>query len=465
MSYGELWRLVGQAAGALAGLGIGRGEVVALLLPDSPLAAAAFLGALRLGALPLPLNTRLAPADYAYILRDCRARLLVAEDARGIEHEHRMDAATFESLVHRASPLHASVPAEDGDPAFWLYSSGTTGRPKGILHSHRNCAQAGKFLREVIGADADTVVFCTSKMFFAYGLDNALLGPLSIGARTLQFSSWPDAEHLVEAVARHRPGCLLTMPTMFRRMLQLGRERLQPLRAVRYFYTGGERLPDSLAQQWHEAVGVELLVSYGMSETFCNATANFRGLSRGAGSIGLPLDGVACKVLDAEGRPLARGEPGLLWLRHPSLALRYSDPEATARAFRDGWISTGDICTIDEEGFIYHQGRSDELLRVAGQWVKPAEVVETVLADPRVRDAVCVVVPDTDGFERLALFVVPAVPGEAARAAQERCQDALPRFSQPKWIREVEEFPKTATGKVQRYKLREALLGESRPGH
>jgi len=154
------------------------------------------------------------------------------------------------------------------------------------------------------------------------------------------------------------------------------------------------------------------------------------------------------------------GEPGIMWIKHPSLALGYHNPEATAKAFRDGWFCTGDLFVRDPEGFYYHQGRADELLRIAGQWVKPGEVEEAVLADGRLREAACVVVPDRDGFDRLALFVVAAQPGDGTVVAQARCDEKLPQYSRPKWVREVGELPRTPTGKIQRFRLRELLVAE-----
>ena len=196
-----------------------------------------------------------------------------------------------------------------------------------------------------------------------------------------------------------------------------------------------------------------------MSETFCNAFANFPGQHRG-GSCGVPLAGVAAKLLDERGQEVADDAPGVLWLRHPSLALGYKSAEMTARAFRDGWFCTGDLFTRDADGFWSHQGRADELYRIAGQWVKPAELEETVLADRRIREAACVVVPDADGLDRLALFVVGA-DDRAVEVALARLGE-LPRHARPKWVRAVTELPRTATGKVQRFRLREQLVAELR---
>ena len=470
VTYAELSADVDHASNLLTSLGLRRGDRVGLLMNDSPLAGAAFLGAVAAGIVPMPLNTRLAPEDYAFIAADSQAKLFI------VEPEYRPNIAnlpaslsilaargnddSFEARLVGAGKGRMAAPTDANEPAFLLYSSGTTGRPKGILLSHHTCAGSGKLLREAMRADESTVVLTTSKMFFAYGLENGLLAPLRFGATSIQFSEWAEPETVVSQVARHGATCVLTVPTFYRRMLCLGAERLAPMRRVHFFYTGGERLPESLANEWQAAVGKPLHVGYGLSETHCNVTANFPDRNRGAASIGEPLADVQCRILDLQGNEVARGEPGILWIKHPTIAIGYTDPAATARAFRDGWFCTNDLCTMDDAGFIYHHGRGDELLKIAGQWVKPSEVEDTALADARVREAACVVVRNAEGFDRLALFIVPATPGEGAAAAEVRCEAALPRYSRPTWIREVDELPKNATGKVQRFRLREALLRE-----
>ncbi len=472
-SYGALAELTGRVASVLRDTGLEAGERVCLLMNDTPLFCAAFLGALRAGAVAIPLNTRLPAEELRFIVEDSDAALLIydpsfallAGEIAGARARPRLLAArgaevSLEARARAASAIVRSHPTRGADPAFWLYSSGTTGRPKAIVHSHANAAQAGKLLREVANAGPGSVVLATSKLFFAFALDNAFTGALACGATTILNEGWPEPEAIVAQVAQHRPSVFFTVPTFFRRLLALPAGQLRAFADTPINITGGERLPDAILRQWRETVGTDILVAYGMSETFCNAMSNLPDRKRD-GSVGVPLGGVEARILDQRGAEVASGEPGVLWVRHPSLALGYKDPERTARAFRDGWFCTGDLFTRDEDGFYTHQGRSDELYRVAGQWVKPSEVEEAVLGDGLAREAACVVVPDGDGFERLALFVVSGAATPVLAAAQARCQQALPRHSQPKWIREVAALPRTATGKVQRFVLRERLLAET----
>ncbi len=469
VSYGALDAAAAQAAHALGALGLGRGERVAFLMHDSPRFCAAFLGALRAGAVALALNPRLPAADLAFVVADSEARLLVADPefldiaraacagtagrvvpARGADD-------TLAAAVARASAEFPTAATRADEPAFWMYSSGTTGKPKGILHSHANCAHAGKLYREVLKADESLIVLATSKLFFAFALDHAFLGVLAAGGTTILNEGWPEPEAILAQARAHRPTIFLTVPTFFRRLLALPAAELAPLAGVRANLTGGERFPDAVAAKWREAVGTEVLVVYGMSETFTPVMASAPG-GRRAASCGGPLGGVEARLVGSDGSPAARGAPGVLWIKHPSLTLGYRSDEATARAFRDGWFCTGDVFTHDADGTWTHQGRADDLLKVAGQWVNPREVEEAALADPRVREAACVVVPDRDGFDRLAMFVVG---DDAARVAAARL-DGVPRHSQPKWVRELAELPRTATGKVQRFKLRERLERELR---
>jgi acyl-coenzyme A synthetase/AMP-(fatty) acid ligase len=464
VSYAALAQRTRRASGALAALGVRPGDRVLFLMRDTPEFAAAWLGAVRMGAVAVALNNKISEPDYRHILVDSAARLVVVEDVFARARPDLNAELAREGRVAVAGAADGALPswracleqAPEGEafaarhetPAFYLYSSGTTGRPKGIVHLHRSFAVVGAALR-LLGLGERSRVFATSKFFFAYGLEHGLLGPLAFGATSILCADWPDAEAVLQIAARERPDALFSVPTLYRRLLAEGPARLAPLRGVRRFVSAGERLSTALAAQWKQAAGSELLNLYGMSETFCACIVTPPGSSDGRAT-GAPLPGVEVRL-----------EEGVLWVRHPSLALGYVNlPEKTRESFQDGWFCTRDLFVREPDGSLVHQGRSDDLVKIAGQWVHPAEIEEAVTPLGEVAEAVCVTAPDADGLDRLALFITArGDAGEAVRAATAACEEALPRHRRPKWIRAVPELPRTATGKVQRFKLRELLSG------
>jgi len=471
-SYAELAAETARAANALRALGVRPGERVLLLLRDTPEFAAAWLGAVYAGAVVIGLNTKLSVDEYRHVLADSGARLLIAEDpllavlgplAAQLSSEKRLAAsASWRQALRDAAPLAAAHPAQPQDPAFWLYSSGTTGRPKGIVHAHRDVLVAGQAQREVLGLGPGDKVFATSKLFFAYALETGMLGPLALGATVILHPDWADVDQIQAIVARHEPTAVFSVPTFYRRLLALAPDRLSPFRKVRHCVSAGERLPQSVFENWRAATGREILSIYGMSETFCVILMTPPG-SAGASRSGKPITGVQTRLLAEDGHEVADGVPGVLWVRHPALSSGYANrAEATREQFRDGWFCTKDIFVRDAQGCFAHQGRSDELVKVAGQWVQPGDLEEAVLGLDAVAEAACVPGTDEDGFERLALFVAGrgVDAGAAVAAAGRACEEKLPRHKQPKWILSIAALPRTATGKVQRFKLRELLAQE-----
>ena len=472
LTYRELAADMARAANALRALGVRPGERVLFLLRDTPELVAAWLGAVHAGAVAVGLNSKLAEADYRHMVADSEARLLIADEcllpvlgplAAELEGEQRLvRGAAWLAHTGRAAPHAEAYGVRVEDPAFWLFSSGTTGRPKGIVHGHYSVLAAGQAQREVLGLGPGDSVFATSKLFFAYALETGMLGPLALGATTILHPDWADVEQIRAIVARHKPTAVFSVPTFYRRLLGLQPEQLAPFRDVRHYVSAGERLPQPVYEGWRAATGREILSIYGMSETFCVIMMTPPG-DAGAQRAGKPIPGVQVRLLADDAREVANGIPGVLWVRHPALSSGYANrPEATREQFRDGWFCTRDVFVRDAQGHYSHQGRSDELLKVAGQWVQPGELEEAVLGLPSVAEAACVAVADSDGFERLALFVaargVDAQTALAAAAAA--CEQKLPRHKRPKWILPVAELPRTATGKVQRFKLRELLAQE-----
>ncbi len=463
VTYAALAKRVRESSAAFAHLGVQPGERVLFLMRDTPEFAAAWLGAVRFGAVAVALNNKISEEDYRHILADSGARLVLVEDvfaqARPDLNQEliRQGRIAIAGLESGAAPswrealkrgrTAAAFDARPETPAFYLYSSGTTGRPKGIVHVHRSFSVVGGALR-LLGLGEGARILATSKFFFAYGLEHGLLGPIAYGATSILSPDWPDASAVLEIVARERPDALFSVPTLYRRLLAEPPAALQNLKAVRHFVSAGERLSASLVNQWREVVDAELLNLYGMSETFCACLVTPPGTSDGRAA-GAPLPGVELRL-----------EEGILWVRHPSLATGYANlPDRTRESFRDGWFCTRDLFAREPDGALVHQGRADDLVKIAGQWVHPAEIEAAVTPLADVTEAVCVTAPDVDGLERLALFIVARTdPDQAVRAAAEAC-DALPRHRRPKWIRAVAELPRTATGKIQRFRLRELLTG------
>ena len=476
ISRASLAECVRRASGAYVAHGVRPGDRVMLLMRDTPEAAAAWLGAVHAGAVAVALNGKISEADYRHILADSEAKLVLVEDV----FAHARPDLTAElvgqgrvAIAGEAAPVGSSwrewlrraddaapCAADPKDPAFALYSSGTTGRPKGIVHSHKVFLHVGKAFG-AFGLEAGETVFSTSRLFFAYGLEHGLLAPLAMGLTSILCPDWPETDAVVELVERHRPAALFSVPTVYRRLLALPRPRLEAFRAVRRFIAAGERLSAQLVGQWRAAVDGELLNLYGMSETFCACIVTPPHSSDGRRT-GLPLPGVEVRLADAREREPERGQPGVLWVRHPAQASGYANlPAQTQAQFRDGWFCSRDLFVRDDAGYFVHQGRADELVKVAGQWVQPGELEEAVVLEAAVAEAACVPVVDADGLERLALFVTArGDAAEAVSAAAAACERALPRHKRPKWVRSVPELPRTATGKVQRYKLRELLERE-----
>ncbi len=480
VTYAQLGERVRAASAALRRLGVVPGDRVLLLMRDTPQFAAAWLGTVRAGAVAIAANNRLPEADYRHILADSVPRRVIVEDvfneARpdlGVElaREGRLsvagrcppDLASWDAACAAAPLDEAPYRAALDSPAFILYSSGTTGRPKGIVHSHRVFRYVGAAFR-MIGVGEGDRVLSTSKFFFAYGLEHGLLAPLSCGAAAVLIPDWADPDTVVEAVERHRPAALFSVPTTYRRLLAEPADRLALFASIRRFVAAGERLTPQLVEQWQRATGGELLNLYGMSETFCACMMTPPAGSDGVRT-GKPFPGVEVRLVPPEGEETVSGT-GVLWVRHAAQAAGYLNrPQETREQFQDGWFCSRDLFRRDAQGFYIHQGRSDELLKVAGQWVQPGELEEIATREGTVGEAACVPVEDADGMLRLALFVTARRKGEAAELdAAAACERSLPRHKRPKWVRAVPELPRTATGKVQRYKLREILERELRRG-
>ena len=470
VTYRELLARAGRAGNALRGLGVETEQRVALLLPDGVEWVMVFLGALRIGAVAVPLNTRLSAAEWAAMLRDSRARVLVADAALlaqlrpalvDLPHLRAVlatgeGATSFHALLAAAAAECQPEPVTGDDMAFWLYTSGTTGGPKATVHVHRNLLACRHYAIDVLGASEQDRTFATSRLFFAYALGNALLIPLYLGAPTYLDSAWPEPAGVLRVLRAFEPTLFFSVPTFYGRLLRADLPD-DAFRSVRACVSAGERMPPELYHAWRKRFGVEMLDGLGATETIFMVLANRPGRSR-AGSAGQPVPGSEVRLVDGDGRATPDGEPGVLHVRTPSCSTSYWNRlDLSRRAFVGEWFRTGDVLTRDADGFFYHDGRDDERFKVAGQWVTPGEVEAVLRSHPGVIEVGVVGAIGEGGLLKAVAFVVPR-DGHAATLPEALAAHAaakLPTHQRPRQIRVVDELPRTVTGKLQRYVLRE----------
>ena len=475
VDHATLLARVNQWANAFRALDLPNEARVAFIMRDDAALVAGYFGAIKAGLVAIALNNRLEPADIAHQIELADAGAIVVDPA----FDDRLAAVPATRRAHgivlgcgpreawpatvvRQSTAFESVKRRPRDMAFWLFSSGTTGRPKAIVHSHKDGAGCALLLGAGYQRGADELVFCTSKLFFAFPMANALMGPLALGMATLLYPDWPDPTAVPDIVARHRPTVMMSVPTVYHRILREAGGRMDAFSTVGLFASAGERMPTAVWQAWKDATGHEIAEFYGNSESHCIVIASSPGDAR-PGVAGVAAPGAELRLDGPDGSPAPPGASGELWVRHPALATGYWDDVArTEAAFRDGWFRTGDMFAVDADGQWSHLGRADSMTRIAGQWVSPAEIVDAAMASGRCEEAACALVPDAAGFERLALFVV--APGADERALEADLAAGLPRFKRPRWIRFVDAIPKTPTGKVQAFRLREAFLAVAADG-
>jgi len=427
------------AAGALRDRGLQRGDRVAIVLRDSPEFIAAFLGAVKIGAIAVPLSTFARPEELAALQKDCGARFAITE----------ADSDLLVAGMSEADP----APTRPDDMCFWQYSSGTTGTPKAVTHVHARALFPtqghGWHIARVTASDR---VYSTAKLFFSYGLGNGLIVPLHAGASVILDPERFAADRAWGIIGAERPTLLYSVPTAYAALLAAAEDGTPAdPSSLRLCISAGEALPAPLLERWRKRFGVPILDGIGSTEIGNIAISN-RVDDIVPGSSGRVIPGYEARVVDADG---ADASEGTLWVRGGSTAIGYHDrPEATARVFHGGWVVTGDRYRV-ADGHYYHLGRDDDMLRIGAQWVSPRDVEAVLLGHPDVTECAVVGHPDADGLIRTCAYVVArgAAPSLAADLGA-LCAERLPSHMRPRWIEIVGELPKTATGKIQRFKLR-----------
>lgn len=471
VTYETLRRNVNRFAGALCDLGVRREERVLLLLLDGPAFAYAFFGAIKAGAVPIPLNTLWRPADYGHVLEDSSpAALIVSPElhpqiapamTQGCCPKHIVLAGgKFEEFLASGTNEFDAARTHRDAPAFWLYSSGSTGAPKGCVHlQHDMVVCAELYGKGVLGIRAADRTFSVAKLFFAYGLGNALYFPFSVGATTILWPGAPTPRNVYGVIERHRPTIFYSVPTGYGMML--AEQGDFDLSSVRRAVSAGEALPPALFERFKARFGIDILDGIGSTEALHMFISN-RGDALRPGSSGLVVPGYDARLLDDRGAAVPEGEIGNLWISGDSTCAGYwNQHEKTKDTIEGRWIRTGDKYSQDADGFFWYAGRSDDMLKVGGLWVSPIEVENAVLAHTSVLECGVIGREDHDGLTKPMAFVVlkPGATGTSDLAAelQRFVRDRIADYKRPRWVEFVPELPKTATGKIQRYRLRKRL--------
>ena len=455
VTYSDLFARACGVGAALQELGIERGERVLVVMDDNPWFPAAFLGAMRIGAVPVPVNPLYGPDDYPYFVEDSGARLAIvdsvcAEKVRAPKTLLADDLEAWDEL--------APVDSACDDVAFWLYSSGSTGRPKGVVHLHRDLLYTSEtYARHVLAITANDVTFSTTKLFHAYGLGNNLSFPYWVGATTVLLGGRPTPEAIFSAAGRFRPTLFFSVPTLYNAMLAA--EDQGDFSSVRLCLSAAEPLPAVVWRRWHETHGLVILDGIGSTEMlhiYCSNTVD----DVTPGSSGRPVPGYDVKLTDEDGNAIDGPGTGDLYVRGDSMLREYwNQPERTGDCIRDGWFYSRDRYRRDPAGRYWYEGRADDMFKVSGLWVSPADVEARLMEHEAVLEA-AVVGAQVEGFTKGKAFVTvrdeAQATSELADELRAHCAATLHRYEVPHLIEFVQSLPTTATGKIERYKLRES---------
>ena len=480
VTYGQLAGRVNQAGNMLRRLGVNREERVLILLPDCPEFLYCFFGAIKIGCVAVPTNTLLKSNDYEYIFNDTRATVAVVSEellpqlqaiprgrlrylletvVAGRKDEY---ARGLHKLMDAAPTKLEPEPASKHDAAFWLYSSGSTGFPKACIHLQHDMVVCSElFAKATIGMCESDRCYSVARLFFAYGLGNAGYFPLACGATTILSPARPTPASIYADISRHRPTLFFSVPTNYAALLAEapadGRDF--DLSSVRHAISAGEALPASLFERFKTRFGIEILDGLGSTETLQTVISNRPGDVR-PGSTGKVVHGYEARIVDEDGRPVPPGEIGNLLIKGDSICAGYwNQHEKSKDAFEGHWFHTGDKFYQDEDGYFWYAGRSDDLFKVNGRWLSPNEVESALISHPAVQEAAVIARADGNGLIKPAAFVVanPATRtnGDLARELEEWVASKIGGYKRPRWVEFLSEIPKTATGKLQRFKLRE----------
>jgi benzoate-CoA ligase len=476
LTYRQIAEQVNRAGNALREMGIQQEQRVMLLVTDVPEFAVAYFAAMKIGAVAVPTSTALRPADYAYFLDESRARVLFVHSSvypqvepalagrQYLQHVivcgEKVEGRThWDAWLPSSSPLLESADTGRDDAAFWLWTSGSTGRPKAAVHLHQDWAHCCEnYAAAILGIGPADITFSSSKLFHAYGLGNALMFPFYAGATTVLYPGRPQAASILEIVQRTKPTLFFSVPTLYAAMLREAERTNYDLSSVRLGVSAAEPLPAEIFRRWKDRFGIEILDGIGSTEVLHIYISAQAGQVK-PGSSGKPVPGYDVRIVDTDGSETAPGSMGDLWVRGRSTALSYwNRSELSRNRMRGDWFVTGDKYTGDEDGYYWYAGRADDMFRVSGQWVSPAEVECALIEHDSVLEAAVVAFEEETRLHTPKAFVVlkdgaKATPG-LVHELQEFVKQRITPYKYPRHVEFISELPKSAAGKVLRYKLR-----------
>ena len=474
VTYGELAEGVNRAGNALLGLGIGKGERVLMVVKDCPAFFFVFWGAIKAGIVPVPLNTLLRAKDYQFMIEDSGCVGLVYSPEFAGEVEPALEAASrkpdhvirtegdgqsLNAIMTAASDELEAAPASADEDCFWLYSSGTTGTPKGAVHAHRDMVETSEhYAVNMLGLKEDDVGFSAAKLFFAYGLGNGMTFPLWVGASTVLLPGPPTPDSTFDVIEKFKPSVYFGVPTLYGAQLKALESVERDLSSLRACVSAGEALPADIFRRWQEKTDTVILDGIGSTEALHIFISNVLGDYK-PGTSGRVVPGYEAKIIDEARNEVAAGDSGRLLIRGGSTAKYYwNNPEKTAETMVDGWLDTGDTYIQDEDGYFHYCGRNDDMLKVGGIWCSPFEIEAKLIEHPKVLEAAVVGRADDENLIKPEAFVVLNDASEAGDDLSAElllhCKEGLAKYKYPRWFNFVEDLPKTATGKIQRFKLR-----------